>query len=92
MDDETRFIVDPEVLVRTLDGQILLLNRSTLESFGLDEAAVAIWEAIARGLTFAEICAQCAASSGAPLAMVRPDTDAFLGDLLAAGLIRKHIA
>ena len=89
-DGATRFEMAEGVSARTMAAQVLVLDRNSLDSFGLDEAGARIWQPLVAGRSADEIVQGIAAETGADRATVEADTRAFIDELLDAGLVRPR--
>ncbi len=77
----------PEALATQVDGDIMMLVLSTGMYHSLSGVAARIWEVLETPSTLEEISARIPEENGVSPDQCRADTQAFLQDLLRAGLV-----
>lgn len=80
-------IVSPDALSRELDGEVLVLDLKTSLYFGLTGTAARIWQLIEQGSARDAIVAALSDEYGGDASDIGGDVDAFVGDLIARGLV-----
>jgi len=70
-----------------VDEEIVLMRISDGDFFSLEGTALAIWQAIDGARDRAQIVGHLAAEFEAPAQAIEADTNAFLDELVAAGLV-----
>lgn len=75
------------VIFGAFEGQVVIGNLATGESFGLAEVAAAMWQGIVRLGNLGEVAAALGREYEVDAATLRADLQAFADDLLARGLL-----
>jgi hypothetical protein len=84
---DKRVSVAPNVLVRELQGESVLLNLDSEAYFGLDEVGTGMWRALAASATLDEACDLLLAEYDVEPRQLREDLEAFVSELAKAGLV-----
>lgn len=74
----------------TIDDEVVVMSLATGDFFSLTGTARAIWQQLDGAPTRAGLIAALAKEFGAEQAAIEPDCDAFLAQLLTAGLLVRH--
>lgn len=85
----TRFQQKPDVLVRELEGEAVLLDLATGRYFGLNATGVRIWALLGEGLTLAAIAERLAAEYALGPEAIAADLDELCTALQDAGLVDR---
>lgn len=86
-DSETTFIRSEGVLLREIGGELLLLNSTSDNYFGLNPSGAAMFQSLADGATFGATVAAVAEEFDAPVDVITTDLEKLLGELLDRGLL-----
>lgn len=79
-----------DIAWRVVDGEAVIVHALTSGYFGLNSTGTAIWEALATGPLSAEDIAEGLVSEAEVSSdQVRPAVDAFLTELVGAGLVEE---
>jgi hypothetical protein len=81
------FRPSPDVVVREIDGEAVLLDLASGRYFGLNAVGTRAWTALAAGGSVDEAVAAVAAEFDAPDAEIAADIAALVSELLARGLL-----
>ncbi len=84
---DKRVSVPPDVLVRDVQGESVLLNLATESYFGLDEVGTAMWRALVSAASLEEACRTLMDEFDVEPARLRADMEDFVGRLEQAGLV-----
>lgn len=84
---DKRISIRPNVLVRELRGESVLLNLDSEAYFGLDEVGTGMWRALTTFPTLEEACMALISEYDVEPARLRADVDRFVERLAGAGLI-----
>jgi hypothetical protein len=80
-------INNPSVISESIDGEVVVIQLATGTYYSLQGTAARIWDAAASGRTADEVAKDLAASFDADGVEVSREVDAFLGTLVAEGLL-----
>jgi hypothetical protein len=83
----SRVEVPPCVLVRRLDGELVLLNLQTERYFGLDAVGTRMWEAVTRSSTIAAAYEKLLEEFDVEAEVLRNHLDELLSGLVENGLL-----
>lgn len=72
-----------------VEDAVLVIDIAAGHCFALDGGAAALWPSLVAGTTHAALLAEAEAAFDAPPEIVRPAVEAFLGELLAEGVLVK---
>lgn len=86
---DTTFTPSPDIQVRILDGEAVLLNIQTGAYFGANKVATLIWELYAQGLTMQEVTDRIVERFEVDQARAEADVRAFTQMLLDKGLLAR---
>lgn len=78
----------PTIIGEAVDGEVMVMNLRDGIYYSVTGAAAAIWPALAGGVALDEIAVTVARTTGAPLARVAADLDAFVTRLEDEGILR----
>ena len=92
MNPESRFRREPGVLLREIDGELLLLNSDTDSYYGLNPVGAEMYQTLIDGSTAGETVAAICASYEADEATVARDLATLLDRLVDKGLIAEEIS
>ena len=84
---DKRVSVAPNVLVRELQGESVLLDLDSEAYFGLDEIGTGMWRALAASATLGEACDLLLAEYDVEPQRLREDLEVFVRELAEAGLV-----
>lgn len=84
---EKRIAVPPNVLVRELRGESVLLHLDSEAYFGLDEVGTGMWRALTTCATLREACDALLAEYDVEPQRLEEDLGRFVETLAGAGLI-----
>lgn len=84
---DKRVCVAPDVLMRELEGEAVLLNLDSETYFGLDEIGTSMWTALAASGTLESAYAALLEIYDADPERLRADLLDFVGQLAEAGLV-----
>lgn len=82
------FVPAPDVVVRDLDGEAVVLDLATGTYFGLNDIGTRIWQLIVQQRTLAEVVEMLEREFDAPVDRLEADLHAFVGRLVAKGLLQ----
>ncbi len=85
----TSFRPKPDVLVRELDGEAVLLDLATGQYFGLNATGVRIWTLLAEGCDLAAIRERLAAEYAGPAEAIAGDLVELVAALEREGLLLR---
>lgn len=77
----------PGVLLREIDGELLLLNTDTDTYFGLNPSGASMYQQLADGVTFEDTIKAICADFSISGEVVKHDLKILVGQLLARGLL-----
>jgi hypothetical protein len=83
-----RFRICSGISAREFDGEWIVLDLAGGNYFGLDEMGGAVWQNLDQGKSPQEIARLLATSYEAAEPVILEDVLAFVGELLARGLVR----
>lgn len=86
---DDRFVPSPDVLLRELDGEAVLLDVASGRYFGLNGSGLRIWSLLARGQAVGEIAATLGAEIAADADRLRADVEELVAALESEGLVRR---
>jgi Coenzyme PQQ synthesis protein D (PqqD) len=72
---------------KDVDGEVVALDERAAVYLGVNPAGALLWRSLAGGATHAELVAELAGAFGIAHERAAADTDAFLADLRARGLL-----
>jgi Coenzyme PQQ synthesis protein D (PqqD) len=72
---------------KDVDGEVVALDERAAVYLGVNPAGALLWRSLAAGATRAELVAELAGAFGIASERAAADTDAFLADLGARGLL-----
>lgn len=84
---DQRFTARPDVLVRELDGEAVLLDLASQSYFGLNPSGFKIWELLVRELTVGEVVETLEREVDADRATLLADVVELSARLAEAGLL-----
>lgn len=79
----------PDVLATDIDGEGVLMVPGQRRLFALDPVSARIWELLAEPIAVPAICERLCQEYAVDPVSCRQDVDAFVAELLAAGLIAE---
>ena len=82
-----RVVVRPDVLVRELRGEAVLLNLASESYFGLDDVGAGMWRALTTAPTIEGALDSLLAEYDVTREQLARDLEVFVGKLSAAGLV-----
>lgn len=88
MNLDDRAAIPPEVLVRELGEETVILDLASGTYFGLDEAGTRIWQLLQQGLTLREVCDTMLAEFEVAPQDIERDVLDLASELRDRGLIR----
>jgi len=88
LNDKTRIMVAPDVLVQPLEGESILLSMQSGTYFGLNRVGTRMWQAVTTAPSLADAVQALATTYDAPTATLRADLHELLHQLLQKGLVR----
>ncbi len=87
--DSSPITIPDAVLHQQLDAEIVLLHLTSETYFGLDEVGSRMWQLLEEHGTTEPVVAAILQEYDVDEATVRSDVDRLVGELAAAGLIRR---
>ncbi|MEJ1969836.1 MAG: PqqD family protein [Rhizomicrobium sp.] len=84
-----RWIVPAHIGWRDVDADLVLFDEQSMQYHALNGVGSAIWRACARGAPRPDIVANLAATYDAPSESIAEQVDAFLEELVGAGLLLR---
>lgn len=87
--DSRRFVVPAEVLKRSLDGELVLLNLDTSSCFGLDDVGSRMYDLLVAAGSVEEAFASLAAEYDVEPGRLRCELDELISKLLERGLLEE---
>ena len=87
-----RLVIPPDVLMREVDGEAVLLNLATEAYFGLDEVGTRMWYALTEGESLAEAFERLADEFEVDPRQLDADLRGLLQRLLSLGLLETRDA
>ena len=87
---ETRVMAPPDVLIRELDGEAVLLNLVSESYFGLDEVGARMWQVLTTSESIETAHAQLLAEYEVEPERLRQDLLALVTQLAGHGLVELH--
>jgi hypothetical protein len=87
---DKRIAARPNVLVRDLGEESVLLNLDGEAYFGLDEVGTRMWKALMQGPSFDVALAALRAEYEVDLEELKSDLAQFVAELQNAGLVEVH--
>jgi len=85
-----RVSVSPHVLVRQVEGELVLLNLKTKRYFGLDEVGTRVWALLATGQQIQAVYEALLAEYDVDAERLRQNLDELIGKLAESGLIEIY--
>ena len=82
------FVPAPDVVVRDLDGEAVVLDLATGTYFGLNDVGTRIWQLVVQQRTLAEVVEVLEREFDAPVDRLEADLRGFVGRLVAKGLLQ----
>ena len=79
------------VLLREIDGELLLLNSSSDSYFSLNRSGAAMYQNLENGATVSATVEAVAETFEAPRELVEQDLNVLLGELLERGLMTRQV-
>ena len=79
--------VSPDVVMREIDGEAVVLDLASGHYFGLNPVATRVWAVLAAGASVDDAIATITAEFDAPEAAIAADVRALVSDLVARGLL-----
>jgi len=86
---ETHYRRQPGILLREIDGELLLLNSATDSYYGLNAAGAAMYQSLVDGASVDETIGRVCQEFEVDEATVSNDLSSLLSDLLAKGLLEE---
>ena len=83
------YAVPDHVVPQMLDNELVLLDLSRGEYFGLDDVGSRIWTLLERGTAQDAIIEAIVDAYDAPQDRVREDVEALIAELLSQGLVQQ---
>ena len=84
--------IPDHVHVRAFDGEVVILDLSTGDYFGLDEVGAAFWTALSEGKTPAEVASELASVYAVPAERLLNDILKLVAEFELLGLVVKRNA
>lgn len=84
-----KFKTRKDLAWRRIAGELFIVDAAGSRMHELNGSAALVWEGLAAGRDEAAVAAALAAEYDIPAAAAAADAGAFIGELLAAGLIAK---
>ncbi|HEY7904374.1 MAG TPA: PqqD family protein [Casimicrobiaceae bacterium] len=78
----------PAIISEAVDGEVMVMNLRDGIYYSVTGGAAAIWPALVGGVALDEIAVSVARTTGAPLARVAADLDAYVARLGDEGILR----
>ena len=88
--NEKRFGAAPNVLVRDLGGELVLLNLGSESYFGIDQVGARMWGVLTESPSLAEALATLTGEYEVEPGDLETDLRALVSSLCAAGLAELH--
>ena len=85
----SKFSRPPGVLLREIDGELLLLNSSSDGYFGLNPTGAAMFQALVDGADVGQTVAAVGSEFAAPEEKIDEDLRALITELVANGLLTE---
>lgn len=82
--------VPPDVLVREVAGESVLLNLDSETYFGLDEVGTRMWQVLTQGQTIQHAYEQLLQEYDVDPETLRVDLTRLIGELVVQGLLELH--
>jgi hypothetical protein len=86
---EKRITISPDVLVQTIDDEIILLNMKTEKYFGLDEISADIWQLLEQHKNTKDVLAAMLLRYDVDRPTLSQDINSLIGKFSQAGLIKS---
>jgi hypothetical protein len=87
MHSDNRYAHSPDVTMRVLEGEAVLLNLQTGTYFGLNKVGTHIWQLYSEGKTLGEVVAGVCQRFEVDLERAQADVEAFTNRLVERGLL-----
>lgn len=84
---DDRLAAAPDVIVREIEGELVLLSLDRAEYFGLNPTGTRVWHWLGESLALGEVADRLAREFGIAVEQARADVLALAGDLIAQGLV-----
>ncbi len=81
------FTAAPDVVIRDLDGEAVVLDLSTGTYFGLNDVGTRMWQLVEQHGTLAEVLDALAQEFDAPIERIEADFREFIALLVTRGLL-----
>jgi Coenzyme PQQ synthesis protein D (PqqD) len=88
--DRTTFRPSPDVLMRKVGDEFVLVHMGRNQIFSLNPTAAALWELLSEGRTRADAIAQLTREFDVDLETAEAETDTLLGMLEREGLVEAQ--
>ncbi|MCB0131444.1 MAG: PqqD family protein [Caldilineaceae bacterium] len=92
IDFSQRLLIPDDVLFREMEDEAVILNLETEAYFGLDEIGTHMWGVLAASPTLDDAFALLLETYDVDAATLRADLDAFVTELVNAGLVSLSVA
>ncbi len=92
MTENDSVAIPPHVHVRAFDGEVVILDLSTGDYFGLDEVGASFWNALSAGKTPAEVATELASVYAVSSDRLLKDILKLVADFERLGLVVKRSA
>lgn len=89
MDSGLQFQIPDEYLYELIEDEVIILNMQTGSYASLRDSAALIWSLASRGLSVSQIVSETSTRYDASAADVSADVTRFLGQLEAAGMVKR---
>ena len=84
---DSKVLLSPDVMVREVGGEIVVLDLKTEKYLGLDEVATSMWQALTAAESVEAAYEVLAAEFDVEGEQLRRDLDEFIQELIKLGLI-----
>jgi hypothetical protein len=81
------YTLNPRALCRVVDDEAVALDLDAGQYYGLNAVGTRIWQLLSEGRSVPSICDTLVEEYDVTPDAVRPDVEAFIGELLANGLL-----
>ena len=85
---DRKFTLSPDITIRTLEGEAVLLNLQTGAYFGLNKVGTHIWQLYSEGKPLGEVVTGVCQRFEVDAERAQADVEAFTQRLLERGLLR----
>jgi Coenzyme PQQ synthesis protein D (PqqD) len=87
--DESKFEVNPAVVYREIEGQVLLMLPEHHDLYTLNDTGKFVWQAIVEQRSLPEVSAALAARYNVPVSVISDDVQRLIDDLTIRQVINK---